>query len=117
LREQFGEVGDKGFFSDVWLRTARSRFFGTTIIGVAFLFFGGNHAPALAAPEQAAQRLRFLVRLLWMPSPLDHDLHLVEQCLADKRRVPALIYLAAVAEMAVVKRVGENEFYLVFMGN
>jgi hypothetical protein len=52
-----------------------------------------------------------------MPSPLDHDLHLVEQCLADKRRVPALIYLAAVAEMAVVKRVGENEFYLVFMGN
>ena len=115
MREYLGEIGDKRFFSDIGLRTASRRLFRTAIIGMAFLFFGGDHTATLAAPEQATQGFRFFVRSSADVRARSRALHFVKQLLGDERRMLALVYLVAIAKMAVVKRVGKNESHSVFV--
>src|SRR3989344_2355408 len=77
---------------------------------------GGDGKAALAAPQEAAIRLRLVQRLVVRSATEREDfLHLVEQLLAYDRRMRALVHFAAVGKVAEVKLIGEQKCYLVFL--
>src|SRR3989344_5198939 len=77
---------------------------------------GSYRKAAFAASQEAAIHLRLVRRFVMRATAKREDfLHLVEQLLAHDRRMRALVHFAAVGEMAEVKRVGEQECYLVFL--
>src|SRR3989338_12352 len=122
--EQAGELRVQRFFPHIRLR-AVAAFLRATIVDVAMyiaiflslqLVLGGDRKAALAAPQEAAVRLRLVRRLVVCATAERKDfLHIVEQLLVHDRRMCALVHFAAVGEMAEVKRVGEQECYLVFL--
>ena len=75
---------------------------------MAFLYLGGDEATALGAVDQATENEilgDFFARL----ALARHDrLHLVKKFLGYDGFVPALVYLAAIADEAAVERVFEN---------
>src|SRR3989344_2028205 len=122
--EQAGELRVQRFFPHIRLR-AVAAFLRATIVDVAMyiaiflslqLVLGGDRKAALAAPQEAAVRLRLIHRLVVRATAKREDfLHLVEQLLVHDGRMCALVHFAAIGEMAEVKRVGEQECYLVFL--
>src|SRR3989344_3623643 len=77
---------------------------------------GGDRKAALAASQEAAIRLRLVHRLVMCATTKREDfLHYVKKLLAHDRRMRALVHFAAVGEVAEVKRIGEQECYLVFL--
>src|SRR3990167_2448999 len=99
--------------------------FRTAIVNVAMdvavllpfqLILGGDGKAALAASQEAAVRLRLVRRFVVRATAEREDfLHRVKKLLAPDRRMRALIHFAAVGEVSEVKRIGEQECYLVFL--
>ena len=75
---------------------------------MAFLYLGGDETAALGAMNEATENeilSDFLARLAFAR----HDrLHLIKKFLGYDGFVPALVYLAAIADEAAVERVFEN---------
>src|SRR3989344_1073001 len=79
------------------------------------LILGGDRKAALAASQKAAIRLRLVRRfVVRATTKRENFLHLVEQLFAHDGRMRALVHFAAVGEVSEVKRIGEQECYLVF---
>lgn len=106
------------FFADIGLRTASRRFFGTAVVGVVVgipillvldACFGGYGHTALATGHKPAKYLGLGFLNLRMPALCEDFLHLVVEAFVDNRGVATLVQFAAVEEVAVVKRIGEDE--------
>ena len=76
---------------------------------MVFLFLGGYSHTALAAFEEAAKGLRLFLCYLRVSASGKDNLDLVEKVFVYEWRMFALIHFSSVAEMAVVKRIDENE--------
>src|SRR3989338_8137699 len=98
--------------------------FRTAIVNVAVdvavflplqLVLGGDGKAAFAASQEAAICLRLVRRFVVRTTAKREDfLHRVKKLLAHDGRMRALVHFAAVREVAEVKRIGEQECYLVF---
>src|SRR3989338_5205901 len=121
LRKHVGELGGQYFFSDIRLPTgaalARTMIVNVAMdVAVLLVFrqsFGGNEATAISTMEQATKGLRVFLRFLPSAANFQNLLYLVKKHFGNNRRMIAFPYLAAIAEMPVVKRVGEYQFNVV----
>lgn len=86
-----------------------------TVFLVLYFLFGGYRHAAHATAKQSAQYLRVNTAFGFVSTPYNHGLHSVKQCLFYDCLVPALVYLASVAKMSLIKRVHQHCFDLVDM--
>ncbi|HEU0081177.1 MAG TPA: hypothetical protein VFQ72_04135 [Candidatus Paceibacterota bacterium] len=101
----------EGFLADKGLEAmAVFALFAATIVGVAFLNFGGDGAAAFATAEKAREGLRLALngRYRIAEPLLENGVHVVKQLLGDERLVIPLVDFPVVAKMSVVERVREN---------
>ncbi|OGG74375.1 hypothetical protein A3A37_02820 [Candidatus Kaiserbacteria bacterium RIFCSPLOWO2_01_FULL_52_36] len=121
-RQQLGELCIERFLADVFPRT-RTALFGTPIVNVSvdvsiFLIFkfllASDCTTTLSTLQQSAKCLWLFGRFLHFAAQGKNFLHSVKKLFGDNRRMLPLIHFTRVAKVAVVKRIRENEFCLVF---
>ncbi|OGM91828.1 hypothetical protein A2999_02370 [Candidatus Wolfebacteria bacterium RIFCSPLOWO2_01_FULL_38_11] len=101
---------------------AGAAFLSTPIVNVSvdvsvFLvlcyLFGSYKTAAITAMQKAAENLRVFFRLLASTANFYSVLHLIKKRFGNNRRMISFPYIAAVAEMSVVERIGEYPFNVV----
>ena len=84
-----------------------------TVFLVLRYFLGGYKTATISAMQKAAENLRVLFCFLASTANFYSVLHFIKKRFGNNRRMIALVYFTAIAEIPVVKRVGENTLNMV----